>query len=50
MSQNFSEEFGDFWKLVPKEDFPAITDLAFQFLCSFGSTYYVCETYIVFYI
>lgn len=41
-SQTSSEEFVDFWKLVPKEDFPAITDLAFQFLSSFGSTY-VCE-------
>lgn len=41
-AQNSSEEYADFWKLVPKENFPAITDLALQFLCSFGSTY-VCE-------
>lgn len=43
-SQTSSEEFRDFWKLVPKEDFPAISDLAFQFLSSFGSTY-VCEKF-----
>lgn len=41
-AQNSSEEFADFWTLVPKESFPVITDLALQFLCSFGSTY-VCE-------
>ncbi|CAG4973545.1 unnamed protein product [Colias eurytheme] len=40
--QNSSDDFSDFWKLVPKEDFPAITDLALQFLSSFGSTY-ACE-------
>ena len=43
-SQTSSDEFGDFWKLRPKEIFPAITDLAFQFLCSFRSTY-VCENF-----
>ena len=36
--------FGDFWKLLPKEDFPAKTDPDFKFLCSFGSTY-VCEEF-----
>lgn len=41
-AQNSSEDFADFWKLVPKAEFPAITDLALQFLSSFGSTY-VCE-------
>jgi hypothetical protein len=41
-AQNSSEDFADFWKLVPKAEFPAITDLAVQFLSSFGSTY-VCE-------
>lgn len=41
-AQNSSDDFTDFWKLVPKDDFPAITDLALQFLSSFGSTY-VCE-------
>jgi hypothetical protein len=31
-----------FWKLVPKEDFPATRDFALQILSSFGSTY-ICE-------
>ena len=37
--QNSSEGFTDFWKLVSKENFPEITDLALQFLSSFGSTF-----------
>lgn len=37
--QNSSEDFAKFWKLVPTEDFPVITDVTLQFLSSFESTY-----------
>lgn len=33
--QNSSEDFAKFWKLVPTEDFPVITDVTLQFLSSF---------------
>ncbi|XP_025407137.1 general transcription factor II-I repeat domain-containing protein 2B-like [Sipha flava] len=37
-----SENVLKFWKLVPKEDFPATCDLALQISSRFGSTY-ICE-------
>ncbi|XP_025420322.1 general transcription factor II-I repeat domain-containing protein 2-like [Sipha flava] len=37
-----SENLLKFWKLVPKEDFPATCDLALQISSRFGSTY-ICE-------
>ncbi|CAI6377025.1 unnamed protein product [Macrosiphum euphorbiae] len=37
-----SENLIKFWKLVPKEDFPAMCDLALQISSRFGSTY-ICE-------
>lgn len=40
--QQYSEMFINFWKLVPKENFPVICDLSLQILSRFGSTY-VCE-------
>jgi len=38
-----SEKLIKFWKLVPKEDFLAIYDLALQILSRFGSTICICE-------
>jgi hypothetical protein len=32
----------EFWKYVPKEQFPKLHDLAPRFICRFGSTY-TCE-------
>jgi len=40
--QQSTDDFVKFWKLVPKEDFPTISDIALQFLSKFGSTY-ICE-------
>ena len=37
-----SENVIKFWKLIPKEDFPAMCDIALQISSRFGSTY-ICE-------
>lgn len=42
IEQSSSEDFADFWKLVPKAEFPKIIDPVLQFSSSSTSTY-VCE-------
>lgn len=38
-AEKFPEDFSYLWKLVPRAEFPAITDQALHFLSSFESTY-----------
>lgn len=37
-----NQEYIEFWKFVPKSDFPNLHDLTLRYCCRFGSTY-VCE-------
>ena len=37
-----SADLRAFWKFVPKNDFPALNDMALRYICKFGSTY-ICE-------